>query len=235
MLFRSFTLLGYGAGASAEEIKKTEDEIEQLEKNLKYAKMEQSNFNDTTSELTRMKNADKIAEYSDALQVARSKLDDMATSGKSTKGSIEDLQNKFAEGGESAQEATQEVLEALFSMEDPVAQNAAGVGLFGTKWEDLGIEGVKALMDVNGNITTSKETLEEVDKIKFNSVERRTESLGRKFKTEITQPIFDKAMPKLESAMDYVSNNMDHIIDIIKKVGEAMKIEIGRASCRERV
>lgn len=222
----AFTLLGYGAGASAEEIKKTEDEIEQLEKNLKYAKMEQSNFNDTTSELTRMKNADKIAEYSDALQVARSKLDDMATSGKSTKGSIEDLQERFAQGGESAQEATQEVLEALFSMEDPVAQNAAGVGLFGTKWEDLGIEGVKALMDVNGNITTSKETLEEVDKIKFNSVERRTESLGRKFKTEITQPIFDKAMPKLESAMDYVSNNMDHIIDIIKKVGEAMKIAL---------
>lgn len=222
----AFTLLGYGAGASAEEIKKTEDEIEQLEKNLKYAKMEQSNFNDTTSELTRMKNADKIAEYSDALQVARSKLDDMATSGKSTKGSIEDLQERFAQGGESAQEATQEVLEALFSMEDPVAQNAAGVGLFGTKWEDLGIEGVKALMDVNGNITTSKETLEEVDKIKFNSVERRTESLGRKFKTEITQPIFDKAMPKLESAMDYVSNNMDHIIDTIKKVGEAMKIAL---------
>lgn len=222
----AFTLLGYGAGASAEEIKKTEDEIEQLEKNLKYAKMEQSNFNDTTSELTRMKNADKIAEYSDALQVARSKLDDMATSGKSTKGSIEDLQERFAQGGESAQEATQEVLEALFSMEDPVAQNAAGVGLFGTKWEDLGIEGVKALMDVNGNITTSKETLEEVDKIKFNSVERRTESLGRKFKTEITQPIFDKAMPKLESAMDYVFNNMDHIIDTIKKVGEAMKIAL---------
>lgn len=222
----AFTLLGYGAGASAEEIKKTEDEIEQLEKNLKYAKMEQSNFNDTTSELTRMKNADKIAEYSDALQVARSKLDDMATSGKSTKGSIEDLQERFAQGGESAQEATQEVLEALFSMEDPVAQNAAGVGLFGTKWEDLGIEGVKALMDVNGKITTSKETLEDVDKIKFNSVERRTESLGRKFKTEITQPIFDKAMPKLESAMDYVSNNMDHIIDIIKKVGEAMKIAL---------
>ena len=222
----AFTLLGYGAGASAEEIKKTEDEIEQLEKNLKYAKMEQSNFNDTTSELTRMKNADKIAEYSDALQVARSKLDDMATSGKSTKGSIEDLQERFAQGGESAQEATQEVLEALFSMEDPVAQNAAGVGLFGTKWEDLGIEGVKALMDVNGKITTSKETLEDVDKIKFNSVERRTESLGRKFKTEITQPIFDKAMPKLESAMDYVSNNMDHIIDTIKKVGEAMKIAL---------
>jgi phage-related minor tail protein len=222
----AFTLLGYGAGASADEIQKTKDEIEKLEKNLKYAKIEQSNFNDKTNELTRMKNADKIAEYSDALETANSKLEMMTSSADTSKGSIEDLQNKFAEGGESAQEATQEVLEALFSMEDPVAQNAAGVGLFGTMWEDLGIEGVKALMNVNGNITTSKETLEEVDKIKFNGVERRTESLGRKFKIEITQPIFDKAMPKLESAMDYVSNNMDHIIDTIKKVGEAMKIAL---------
>lgn len=222
----AFTLLGYGAGASADEIQKTKDEVEKLEKNLKYAKMEQSNFNDKTSELTRMKNADKIAEYSNALETANFKLEMMTSSADTSKGSIEDLQNKFAEGGESAQEATQEVLEALFSMEDPVAQNAAGVGLFGTMWEDLGAAGVKALMNVNGNITTSKKTLEEVDKIKFNGVERRTESLGRKFKTEITQPIFDKAMPKLESAMDYVSNNMDHIIDIIKKVGEAMKIAL---------
>ena len=138
----------------------------------------------------------------------------------------DEMRNKFAQGGETARQATEDTISALFAMDDQVKQNQAGVDLFGTMWEDLGIEGVKALMDVNGNITTSKETLEEVDKIKFNGVERRTESLGRKFKTEITQPIFDKAMPKLESAMDYVSNNMDHIIDTIKKVGEAMKIAL---------
>ena len=138
----------------------------------------------------------------------------------------DEMRNKFAQGGETARQATEDTISALFAMDDQVKQNQAGVDLFGTMWEDLGIEGVKALMDVNGNITTSKKTLEEVDKIKFNGVERRTESLGRKFKTEITQPIFDKAMPKLESAMDYVSNNMDHIIDTIKKVGEAMKIAL---------
>lgn len=138
----------------------------------------------------------------------------------------DEMRNKFAQGGETARQATEDTISALFAMDDQVKQNQAGVDLFGTMWEDLGMEGVKALMNVNGNITTSKETLEEVDKIKFNGVERRTESLGRKFKTEITQPIFDKAMPKLESAMDYVSNNMDHIIDTIKKVGEAMKIAL---------
>lgn len=138
----------------------------------------------------------------------------------------DEMREKFSQGGETARQATEDTLTALFQMDDQVKMNQAGVDLFGTMWEDLGAAGVKALMNVNGNITTSKETLEEVDKIKFNGVERRTESLGRKFKTEITQPIFDKAMPKLESAMDYVSNNMDHIIDTIKKVGEAMKIAL---------
>lgn len=138
----------------------------------------------------------------------------------------DEMREKFSQGGETARQATEDTLTALFQMDDQVKMNQAGVDLFGTMWEDLGAAGVKALMNVNGNITTSKKTLEEVDKIKFNGVERRTESLGRKFKTEITQPIFDKAMPKLESAMDYVSNNMDHIIDTIKKVGEAMKIAL---------
>lgn len=45
--------------------------------------------------------------------------------------SLDELQAKFAEGGDAAQEATAEVIQALFAMDDKVAQNAAGVGLFG--------------------------------------------------------------------------------------------------------
>ena len=170
---------------------------------------------------------DKLGDAMKEFGIRTKDTADSTTEGFSLIGlDADEMREKFSQGGETARQATEDTLTALFQMDDQVKMNQAGVDLFGTMWEDLGIEGVKALMDVNGNITTSKETLEDVDKIKFNSVERRTESLGRKFKTEITQPIFDKAMPKLESAMDYVSNNMDHIIDTIKKVGEAMKIAL---------
>ena len=45
---------------------------------------------------------------------------------------------KFAAGGDTAKEAFQEVVKGLSEMEDPLAQNTAGVNLFGTMWEDLG-------------------------------------------------------------------------------------------------
>lgn len=170
---------------------------------------------------------DKLGDAMKEFGIRTKDTADSTTEGFSLIGlDADEMRKKFSQGGETARQATEDTLTALFQMDDQVKMNQAGVDLFGTMWEDLGAAGVKALMNVNGKITTSKETLEEVDKIKFNSVERRTESLGRKFKTEITQPIFDKAMPKLESAMDYVSNNMDHIIDTIKKVGEAMKIAL---------
>lgn len=170
---------------------------------------------------------DKLGDAMKEFGIRTKDTADSTTEGFSLIGlDADEMREKFSQGGETARQATEDTLTALFQMDDQVKMNQAGVDLFGTMWEDLGASGVKALMNVNGNITTSKKTLEEVDKIKFNGVERRTESLGRKFKTEITQPIFDKAMPKLESAMDYVSNNMDHIIDTIKKVGEAMKIAL---------
>lgn len=170
---------------------------------------------------------DKLGDAMKEFGIRTKDTADSTTEGFSLIGlDADEMRKKFSKGGETARQATEDTLTALFQMDDQVKMNQAGVDLFGTMWEDLGAAGVKALMNVNGNITTSKETLEEVDKIKFNGVERRTESLGRKFETEITQPIFDKAMPKLESAMDYVSNNMDHIIDTIKKVGEAMKIAL---------
>ncbi|MDX2802374.1 phage tail tape measure protein, partial [Streptomyces scabiei] len=44
----------------------------------------------------------------------------------------------FAKGGEGAAKGLQDVLDRLRAMKDPVDRNAAAVGLFGTKAEDLG-------------------------------------------------------------------------------------------------
>lgn len=95
-----------------EQISKTKDEISKLEKNLKYAKMEQQGFNDKTSELTKIKNADKVKEYTQKLETAKKKLTDLSKESSNSGKSIEDLQKKFAAGGEKAQEATTELYQA---------------------------------------------------------------------------------------------------------------------------
>lgn len=69
------------------------------------------------------------------------------------------MREKFSKGGDSAKSATSEVLKALFRLDDKVKQNQAGVDLFGTMWEDLGIDGVKALMKVNGSADKTKNTM----------------------------------------------------------------------------
>lgn len=50
----------------------------------------------------------------------------------------EEMGQKMAAGGDGAREGLDQVLDGLRAIEDPMARNAAGVALFGTKWEDLG-------------------------------------------------------------------------------------------------
>lgn len=214
-----FALLGYGAKASAEDIQKAKDEVAKLEKNLYYAKEEQKGFNDSTSELTKQKNADKIAEYSEALKTAKENLANLESAGKGTKGSIEDLQARFAKGGDSAKAATSEVLKALFEMDDKVKQNQAGVDLFGTMWEDLGIDGVKALMKVNGSADKTEKTMKKIKDIKYDDVEADWASLGRTVQTDVINPIGKSLFPEVKKLCKFASKHTDDIIPTLKQIG----------------
>lgn len=214
-----FTLLGYGAKASAEDIQKAKDEVAKLEKNLYYAKEEQKGFNNSTSELTKQKNADKIEQYSEALKTAKENLANLESAGKGAKGSIEDLQARFAKGGDSAKSATSEVLNALFEMDDKVKQNQAGVDLFGTMWEDLGVDGVKALMKVNGSADKTKNTMKKIKDIKYDDVESDWKSLGRTVQTDIINPIGKSLFPEVKKLCKFVENHTDDIIPTLKIVG----------------
>lgn len=224
-----FALLGYGAKASADDIQKAKDEVAKLEKNLYYAKEEQKGFNDSTSELTKQKNADKIAEYSEALKTAKENLANLESAGKGTKGSIEDLQARFAKGGDSAKSATSEVLKALFEMDDKVKQNQAGVDLFGTMWEDLGIDGVKALMKVNGSADKTKNTMKKIKDIKYDDVEADWASLGRTVQTDVINPIGKSLFPEVKKLCNFASKHTKDIIPTLKIVGSLVGgIWVGR-------
>lgn len=214
-----FTLLGYGAKASAEDIQKAKDEVAKLEKNLYYAKEEQKGFNNSTSELTKQKNADKIEQYSKALKTAKENLANLESAGKGAKGSIEDLQARFAKGGDSAKSATSEVLKALFEMDDKVKQNQAGVDLFGTMWEDLGIDGVKALMKVNGSADKTKNTMKKIKDIKYDDVEADWASLGRTVQTDVINPIGKSLFPEVKKLCKFTSKHTDDIIPTLKQIG----------------
>lgn len=206
------------------------EKIADVEQKLKYAQLEQANFNDKTSELTKIKSADKIAGLTEELNNLKSSLEfennnislmkSMQDEALAAQQEVGDLGAQFAAGGETAKAATQKVLDALFSMEDPVEQNAAGVALFGTMWEDLGVEGVKALMDVNGEADKTAATLSEIDSIKYNDIGSAFSEIGRIIKVDLLQPIADALMPTITEFVDWLKGDaipwlIDHGNEII--------------------
>ena len=72
------------------------------------------------------------------------------------------MAERFGAGGDSAKEAFNEVIKGLAEMDDPVAQSAAGVNLFGTMWEDLGPQVITSMSTASDAIDKSKESVEEL-------------------------------------------------------------------------
>lgn len=119
----------------------------------------------------------------------------------------DEMRAKFAAGGESAKQATDTILTALFSMDDAVKQNQAGVDLFGTMWEDLGADAIKALSDTNGEITATKNSLEEINKVQYSGFKNELEQMGRELQTSVFEPLAEKVIPQVKKFFDTLKNS----------------------------
>ena len=72
------------------------------------------------------------------------------------------------------------VIGDLGSMDDKVKQNQIGVGLFATRWEDMGAKAVLGLTDVNGGLGDVNGRMDEMKKL-------QEESLGQKFQSALRE------------------------------------------------
>ena len=122
----------------------------------------------------------------------------------------------FNEGGEEAATMTQELIDKLASMPDSVEKTTIGVALFGTMWEDLGAEGIKALSEIDGAISTTHDALEQINSVKYNSLGEAFEGLKRQLETSILMPLGDKLIPVVEFAIEKVAG----LGSVAQKFGE---------------
>lgn len=109
----------------------------------------------------------------------------------------DELTKKFANGGSSAKEAFIQVTTALNNLDDNVLKNQIGVQLFGTKFEDLEADAVTALTNIEGSISSSKDKLEEINKIKYNSFGEAITGIGRQMQVNLLLPIAEGLLPVL--------------------------------------
>lgn len=95
------------------------------------------------------------------------------------------MAQKFAAGGESAQQAFSQTIAALANMEDPVQQNIAGVNLFGTMWEDLGPEVVAQLASITDEAYAAGDELAKMSQVKYDNLGDALQGVWRKLEVEL--------------------------------------------------
>lgn len=111
---------------------------------------------------------------------------------------------KFAAGGDGAKEAFDQVIQGLAAMEDPVAQSAAGVNLFGTMWEDLGPSVVTSLAGVEESFDKTKDSMMEMVNVKYDSLSSALGGLWRTIQVDVLQPVGNMLIPYVTKAIDKI-------------------------------
>ena len=85
----------------------------------------------------------------------------------------------FAAGGDTAEAAFFDTVEALNNMDDPLARNAAGVALFGTQFEDLEAGVLPVLASIETAAYDGTAALQQINDVKYNDLGNAFEAVKR--------------------------------------------------------
>ena len=148
----------------------------------------------------------------------------------------DEMMATFAKGGDGASEAFQKVLKDLMNMDDQVQRDAVGVELFGTQWEDLGLEAMKAMSEMDDKAYATRDAIAQINEVQFDNLGDAFESIKRqgevmllplastiaKTFTAIAPQIaslFEKLGPIIEQvttdAMPFLTEFLGGILDIL--------------------
>lgn len=119
------------------------------------------------------------------------------------------MAERFGAGGDSAKEAFNEVIKGLAEMDDPIAQSAAGVNLFGTMWEDLGPQVITSMSTASDAIDKSKESVEELVNVKYDTLSGALGGLWRTIQVDVLQPIGNQLIPYVTKGISFIQKFTD--------------------------
>ena len=161
-------------------------------------------------------NLDKVGDALKELSIRVVDGSDTTVQGFEAMGlSADEMAQKFAAGGESAQQAFQETLNGLASIEDPVLRNIAGVNLFGTMWEDLGETVILSLSGVQGGLEDVEGATERAGERMNESFSTRAISLARQF--------MDSLLPLGETLLDIGEDILPEVQEKVEDFTEVME------------
>lgn len=133
------------------------------------------------------------------------------------------MSQRLAKGEDEAKKAFKETVNALKAVEDPVARNQAGVGLFATMWEDLGEKAIFAMAETDNALNMNANTLDDISKNKLNNASAAFAQLGRTIEVQFIAPLAEKATPVIQGVNEALSGiDPSVLVAAIAGVGSAI-------------
>ncbi|MEC1780079.1 phage tail tape measure protein [Schinkia azotoformans] len=174
-------------------------------------------------------NIDKVGDAIKEMGIRTKDMSDSSKEGFQALGlNADEMFSKFAQGGEVAQQATQQVFQKLSELEDPLLRNQIGVALMGTQFEDLEANTILALGNVQDQFNSTADTLERINEIKYSSFGEAMEGIKRSLETGILLPIGEQILPSLNSFANWLQSHMPAIEGFVTgafdKIGEGIGI-----------
>ncbi|MEK5182123.1 phage tail tape measure protein [Paenibacillus sp. FSL R5-0928] len=115
----------------------------------------------------------------------------------------------ISDGSVKGKDAMQQVIDKLGEIEDPIQKSTIGVALFGTQFEDMESGVIAALGTARKQFDMTKATMEEVAKVKYDTLSKDFQAVGRQLMTELVIPIGEDLMPALQGFADWMGDNTE--------------------------
>ena len=129
---------------------------------------------------------------------------------------VEEIMETFAAGGEGANKAFFDVINTLMDVDDQVKRDALGVALFGTMWEDLGVEAMEAMAGASQAAYDTEGALEQINQVKYNDLDSAIQGIGRQFEVALL-PAADAVY---QSLMDNMPEAMEEVSPVVAEIAE---------------
>lgn len=127
----------------------------------------------------------------------------------------DEVMSIFAKGGEDANIAFNTILNDLISMDDEVARDAVGVQLFGTMWEDLGVDAMAALSEVTDGTYLAGDALNEINAVKYDTVGQALQGISRQLEVQLA-PAGSAAAQRLAEMSPQITESLKTVSPYIE-------------------
>lgn len=129
--------------------------------------------------------------------------------------------NLFAEwqnGKASQKDVFNSIISDLSNMTDQQEALSIASSVWSALGEDNAMKVITSLNNVNDTYSDVKGTMESIEEINYDNFADKTAALKRQVEMDVIIPITEKYMPKIEKAIDYVSEHLDEIVEHAKPI-----------------